>query len=158
MTSVRFSPNGKFVLAWTLDSSIRLWNYVEGRCVKTYQGHANTKFSLSGGFGTFAAAQKAFVVSGSEDGEVLWWDVQSKEVLQREGGHEGVVLGVDSWGGALVVSGGLDRTVRVWGLEDAEGEGEAEGEGVGEDEGDDDEGEDERNEFGGVEEEKDGIL
>ncbi|KAL9010150.1 MAG: hypothetical protein Q9173_004893, partial [Seirophora scorigena] len=31
VSSVRFSPNGKFVLAWTLDSCVRLWNYVEGR-------------------------------------------------------------------------------------------------------------------------------
>lgn len=46
---------------------------------------------------------------------VVWWDVQSKEVLQREGSHEGVVLGVDTWGPeSLVVSGGTDRTVRVW--------------------------------------------
>lgn len=64
------------------------------------------------------------MVSGSENGEVLWWDVQSKEVLQREGGHEGAVLGVDTWGGDLVVSGGLDRTVRIWSTEDAGGEGD----------------------------------
>ncbi len=50
MVSVRFSPNGRFVLAWTLDSSVRLWNYVEGRCVKTYQGHRNEKYSISGCF------------------------------------------------------------------------------------------------------------
>lgn len=59
---------------------------------------------------------------------MLWWDVQSKEVLQREGGHEGVVLGVDTWREDLVVSGGLDRTVRIWGLEEGE-EGGVEGDG-----------------------------
>lgn len=126
---MRFSPNGKFVLAWTLDSCVRLWNYVEGRCVKTYQGHANTKYSLTGSFGTYGVSDddrderdaRAFVVGGSEDGMVVWWDVQSKEVLQREGGHEGVVLGVDTWGpGSLVVSGGTDRTVRVWARGDDE--------------------------------------
>ncbi len=91
--------------------------------MKTYQGHTNVKFSLSGAFGIYGASdydrdvgeQAAFVVSGSEDGDVLWWDVQTKEVLQKEGGHEGVVLDVDAWDpGSLVVSGGLDRTVRVW--------------------------------------------
>lgn len=120
------------MLAWTLDSCVRLWNYVEGRCVKTYQGHANTKFSLTGAFGTYGVSDddrderdaRAFVVSGSEDGMVVWWDVQSKEVLQREGGHEGVVLGVDTWEpGSLVVSGGTDRTVRVWAREEADEDG-----------------------------------
>lgn len=123
VSSVRFSPNGKFVLAWTLDSCVRLWNYVEGRCVKTYQGHQNIKFSIGGAFGVYGdhdgevglGEKKAFAVSGSETGEILWWDVQSKAVLQWEKAHEGCVLGVDTWGKeALMVSCGLDRTVRVW--------------------------------------------
>ena len=123
VSSVRFSPNGKFVLAWTLDSCVRLWNYVEGRCVKTYQGHQNTKFSLGGAFGVYGdeegevglGEKKAFAVSGSETGEILWWDVQSKDVLQREKAHEGCVLGVDTWGKErLMVSCGLDKTIRLW--------------------------------------------
>ena len=42
--------------------------------------------------------------------------MQSKEVLQREeGAHEGAVLGVDTWRtSGLDVSGGLDKSVRVW--------------------------------------------
>ncbi|KAL8742196.1 MAG: hypothetical protein Q9184_008292 [Pyrenodesmia sp. 2 TL-2023] len=121
VSSVRFSPNGKFVLAWTLDSCVRLWNYVEGRCVKTYQGHRNVKFSLGGAFGVYGdierglGEKKAFAVSGSETGEVLWWDVQSKEVLQRERVHEGCVLGVDTRAEeGLMVTCGIDRTVRIW--------------------------------------------
>ncbi|PKX95537.1 WD40 repeat domain-containing protein [Aspergillus novofumigatus IBT 16806] len=106
VTAVKFSPNGKFVLAWTLDDCVRLWNYVEGRCIKTYQGHINRKYSLL-----------AFVVSGSEDGSILCWDVVSKKILQRLEGHNGVVLGVDTCTlgeQRLMVSCGLDGTVRVW--------------------------------------------
>jgi len=119
VTSVRFSPNGKFVLAWTLDSCVRLWNYVDGRCVKTYQGHVNRKFSVSGAFGVYGIdnddQQKAFVVSGSEGGQMVCWDVVNKEVLQIIDGHEGVVLSVDTrTEGVLLVSGGIDKTVRIW--------------------------------------------
>ena len=115
MTSVRFSPNGKFVLAWTLDSCIRLWNYVEGRCVKTYQGHKNSKFSITGAFGVYGGGGQAFVVSGSEDGALYIWDVSSKDVLQRLEGHQNVVLGVDALSNQeLLVSGGLDHTIRIW--------------------------------------------
>ncbi|KAK4697792.1 COMPASS component SWD3, partial [Lecanoromycetidae sp. Uapishka_2] len=119
VTGVCFSPNGKFVLAWTLDSSIRLWNYVEGRCVKTYQGHKNEKYSIGGAFGVYdnkeKTEQRSFAVSGSEDGSLFCWDVQSKEILQRMEAHDGVVMGVDTWpDGGLMVSGGIDKTVRIW--------------------------------------------
>ena len=115
VTSVRFSPNGKFVLAWTLDSCVRLWNYVEGRCVKTYQGHRNENFSLSGAFGVYGGGDQAFVVSGNEDGDIIIWDVVSKNILQHLSGHDDGVLGVDTFSGQdLLASGGIDRTVRVW--------------------------------------------
>lgn len=65
------------------------------------------------------------MISGSEDGNILWWDVQSKVILQKETGHEGVVLGVDIWDPeSLVVSCGLDKTVRVWEKDDGNSEGE----------------------------------
>jgi COMPASS component SWD3 len=126
VTDVRFSPNGRYVLAWTLDSCIRLWNYVEGkgRCVKTYQGHANNKFSIGGAFGVYGTRECpwAFVASGSEDGSVVLWDVGSKNVLQRLEGHEGVVLGVDAHPTERVlVSAGVDRTVRVWRVDESAG-------------------------------------
>ncbi|KAL4922860.1 WD40-repeat-containing domain protein [Aspergillus aurantiobrunneus] len=122
VSAVRFSPNGKYVLVWTLDDCVRLWDYVEGRCLKTYQGHANRKYSLSGGFGVYGqvaprSPEYAFAVSGSEDGAVLCWDVVSKKILQRIEGHSGVVLGVDTSAtsqGRHIVSCGLDGTVRVW--------------------------------------------
>jgi len=121
VTSVLFSPNGKYILAWTLDNCIRLWDYIEGkgRCVKTYQGHANSSYSLSGAFGTYnapgSAMPHAFVASGSEDGEVVLWDVGTKKVLQRLEGHEGVVLSVDCHPcDQAMVSAGLDGVVRVW--------------------------------------------
>ena len=131
VTSVRFSPNGKFVLAWTLDACVRLWNYVDGRCVKTYQGHQNSKFSLSGAFGVYGGdgtrmAKSAFVVSGSEDGRLVWWDVVSKDVLAEAKEHEGVVLGADTREDGLLVSCGIDKTVRIWEevpAEDGDGEG-----------------------------------
>ena len=126
VTAVKFSPNGKFVLAWTLDDCVRLWNYVEGRCIKTYQGHANRKYSISGGFGVYGGFF-AFAVSGSEDGSVLCWDVVDKKVLQKLEGHTDVVLGVDACsvnGKRLLVSCGLDRTVRLWEEVDENGQDE----------------------------------
>ncbi len=114
VTTVRFSPNGRFILAHTLDSCIRLWDYVSGSCKKTYQGHVNKKYSLGGAFGV--SGNQGFIVSGSEDGDIMFWDVTNKEVVQRVSGHEGVVSWVDTCPGSkgAIVSGGLDGTVRIW--------------------------------------------
>lgn len=119
VVSVRFSPNGKYVLAWTLDGSIRLWDYVEGLCKKTYQGHENKKYSIGGAFGVYG--KEAFVVSGSEDGSILLWDVKSKNILQRLNGHDGVVLWVETHPQLdMLVSGGLDKMVKIWVNEEEE--------------------------------------
>ncbi|KAJ5637440.1 hypothetical protein N7490_007319 [Penicillium lividum] len=133
-TCVKFSPNGKYVLAWTLDGCIRMWNYVESRVVKTFQGHVNKKHSLSGCFGVYGPSDiqysppLCFAVSGSEDGAIICWDLTSKNILQRIEGHTDVVLCVHSGilnGKRLLVSCGLDKTVRVW--EEVPEEGDSNG-------------------------------
>lgn len=129
VTNVCFSPNGRFVLAWSLDSSIRLWDYVSGSVKKTYQGHNNTGFSIGGCFGVLSdiddgledeevgedgVRRQAFVTSASEDGDIVMWDVKSKEVLQRiKGAHSGVCFWVDVHGSTMV-SAGQDMLIKVY--------------------------------------------
>jgi len=111
VTNVCFSPNGRFVLAFNLDNSIRLWDYVAGSVKKTYQGHQNDKFAVGGCFGLLDGG--SFVASASEDGGVVLWDVKTKEVLQRIGGHEGVCFWVDV-NNETMVSAGQDNTIKVY--------------------------------------------
>ncbi|KAK3309561.1 WD40-repeat-containing domain protein [Chaetomium strumarium] len=129
VTNVCFSPNGRFVLAFNLDSSIRLWDYVSGSVKKTYQGHTNKGFSIGGCFGVISGAEEgtkeedgddgsarrqAFIVSASEDGDIVMWDVGSKTVLQRiKGAHEGVCFWVDVHRGTMV-SAGQDGLIKVF--------------------------------------------
>jgi WD40 repeat protein len=129
VVSVRFSPNGKFLLAWTLDGSVRLWDYVSGKCKKTYQGHRNERWAIGGAFGVYEGREgrEAFVVGPSEDGRVVWWDVKSKRIVQEVVGHEGSVMWVDTSSvGGLVASGGLDGDICVWTTEPEEELREAE--------------------------------
>lgn len=83
---VKFSPNSRYILATTHDSTIRLWNFQTSRCVKTYKGHINRTYCV---FTCFSTTQGHHVVSGSEDGKVYVWDVQSREVVQVLEGHRG---------------------------------------------------------------------
>lgn len=58
----------------------------------------------------------AVVVSPSEDGSLVVWDVKSKDILQKTAPvHDGVVLAVDRHPTLpLLVTCGLDRTIRIW--------------------------------------------
>jgi COMPASS component SWD3 len=129
VANVCFSPNGRFVLAFSLDNSIRLWDYVSGSVKKTYQGHSNKGFSIGGCFGVLTdhedgaeepnadddeSRRQSFIASASEDGDIVMWDVKSKGVIQRiKGAHEGVCFCVDVHGG-IMASSGQDGLVKVF--------------------------------------------
>lgn len=89
---VKFSPNSRFVLASTQDSTIRLWNYHSSRCVKTYTGHTNRTYCIPACFITNTKGK--YIVSGSEDHKLYLWDLQSREVLQILEGHRGAICAV----------------------------------------------------------------
>ncbi|CAK7264523.1 WD domain protein [Sporothrix epigloea] len=125
VANVCFSPNGRFVLAFNLDSCVRLWDYVAQPSIvkKTYQGHVNKRFSIGGCFGMLKSSSeqkdgqmyRPFVAAASEDGDVVLWDVGSKTIVQRlRGAHrDGVCFWVDVCG-ATMVSCGQDGWINVY--------------------------------------------
>mmetsp|Transcript_19716 Transcript_19716/g.66274 ORF Transcript_19716/g.66274 Transcript_19716/m.66274 type:complete len:201 (+) Transcript_19716:455-1057(+) len=109
---VRFSPNGKYILAATLDNTLRLWNATTGKCQKTYTGHRNEKFCCVAEFG-----RKNRVIAGSEDGKVYLWNMQTKAVEDALEGHTDVVLGLSCHPNEDIIASGAtekDRTIRIW--------------------------------------------
>lgn len=85
---IKFTPNSKFILASTQDSTIRLWNVQTSRCVKTYTGHTNRTYSI---FADLAPGAK-HIVSGSEDYKVYLWNLQKRQVVQVLEGHRGEIV------------------------------------------------------------------
>ncbi|ROW01460.1 hypothetical protein VSDG_02028 [Cytospora chrysosperma] len=115
--SVCFSPNGRFVLASYTDSCMRLWDFINMPCAvkKTYQGHVNESFSIGGCFGVLRRHPGRDKLGASEEGDIVMWDVNTKEVVQRiEGAHQGVCFWVDVHGDTgTMVSCGRDGRVVV---------------------------------------------
>jgi len=87
VSHVKFSPNGKYILASTQDDTIRLWNYHTARCLKTYTGHVNKLYSI---FSCFSVTGGKWIVSGSEDAKIYIWDLQSRDIVQVLEGHRGM--------------------------------------------------------------------
>ena len=85
---MKFSPNGKYILASTLDSTLRLWSYSTGKCLKTYTGHQNLKYCC---FGSFSVTGGKWIVSGSEDQHIYIWNLQTREIVQKLSGHSGMI-------------------------------------------------------------------
>ena len=129
--NVLFAPNGRYVLGGNLDSKLRLWDVTgrvglegenatnesgqrTGKCSKTYSGHLNSRFCVFSAF-SIANRDRQSIVSGSEDGKVYIYDLQSRNIRQTLNAHSQAVLAVDAHKSLeLISSGGIDKTVRFW--------------------------------------------
>lgn len=114
VANVKFSPNGKYLLATSFDDTIRLWDYQNNKIVKTLLGAKTEKFAFPSLFITTVEGQ-TMVASGTGSGEVSVWDLNSKQVLEVLKVSDTPVLGLDFKNGVLVASG-LSGDVHVYEL------------------------------------------
>lgn len=107
ISHIQVSPNGKYILSSSLDGKIRLWDYMNNKVVKTYGGlngeAVNSKYDSGSCFIT--ATESPLVASGSDHAGVLFWDIQTKEVVfQLQQGDTVLDLAVLDEGKKLLTS------------------------------------------------------
>ncbi|GJD09852.1 NADH-cytochrome b5 reductase 1 [Galdieria sulphuraria] len=73
-----FSHDGNCILASCLDSCLRLIDKSNGDCLAQYKGHVNEEFALH----CELTLDDAFVVCGSEDGSIYYWDLTDSVIVQ----------------------------------------------------------------------------
>lgn len=96
VSHVSFTPNGKFLLAATLDGIIRLWSIVatgaKASVVKTYAGHHSAKYCTPARLHV-TGGEQVFIVSGSEDGALFVWNSNTRQVAAQ----------TDCWAGTPII-------------------------------------------------------
>nr|POE87453.1 wd repeat domain-containing protein 83 [Quercus suber] len=125
VTPARVSGQGESYVVSTVDSKVRLMDRGSGKCLQTFQGEGfrNEEFRVR----SCLALADSCVVSGSEGGMVMVWDVLSGKVryqLRHTGDGSGNrhgkrdVVSAVAWNQLTktLASAGGDGEVVIWGL------------------------------------------
>jgi WD40 repeat protein len=116
-TAVALGPAGRFVAARTEDGT-HLWDRATGRHLRRFEGYAAMESDDGGGHRAavvFSADGRVLFRADSRDEEIRRWEVGTGEELEPLRGHtDGVTDLALGRGGAELISGSRDGTVRVW--------------------------------------------
>ncbi|SCU87184.1 LAME_0D09098g1_1 [Lachancea meyersii CBS 8951] len=124
ISQVRFSVNGKFLLVKSLDGILKIWDFVRGKVVRTFISGESNSLRYTCGMDFLYPAQEAddpIVVSGTETGEIVCWDSQTKQLQHRiKRKHCGNPVMDISCHGSLMCSISLCGECNLWTWVDSE--------------------------------------
>jgi len=137
VSDVTISSDGQYALSGSWDGTLRLWEINSGSCTKRFIGSISgykkegekDKLGVCGSFPGHSkdvlsvafSADNRQIVSGSRDHSLKLWNTvgQCKYTLQEEGHNDWVssVRFSPNSVSPVIVSGGWDKLVKVWSLE-----------------------------------------
>jgi len=94
------------LLLSTNDKTIKLWDTINGNCVKTLIGHTS-------GICSMIRLSDGRIASGSNDKTIILWD-SSGNLLQYLIGHTSGVFSLIELADGKIASGSGDFTIRLW--------------------------------------------
>ncbi|XP_069783601.1 WD repeat domain-containing protein 83 [Narcine bancroftii] len=118
ITSVCFSRDGQCTLSSSLDSTLRLLDKETGELLGQYTGHSNEQYKLDCCFNE----ADTHVVSGSEDGQVYFWDLVEGSQAAKLSVGKGVVQSLSYHPTQTCLLTATEGTIQLWGDETYEGE------------------------------------
>ncbi|KIW09298.1 hypothetical protein, variant [Verruconis gallopava] len=120
--SVAFAPNGRDLVSGSLDKTIKMWELNTasrgvmpgqaprgGKCIRTFDGHKDFVLSVA------LTPDGQWVLSGSKDRGVQFWDPTTGSAQLMLQGHKNSVISVaPSPTGKLFATGSGDLRARIW--------------------------------------------
>lgn len=107
VTSVAFSPDGRFIVSASHDNTLKFWN-MDGRLLKTVRGHSNRIEGVA-----FSPDSK-LIVSASHDNTLKLWGVDGRRQRTIGVGSAQPSSVTFSPDGKIIASGCSDNTVKLW--------------------------------------------
>ncbi|KAI9714870.1 MAG: general transcription repressor [Bogoriella megaspora] len=117
--SVAFSPSGRELVSGSLDKTIKMWELSNprmpgqgpsgGKCIRTFEGHKDFVLSVA------LTPGGEWVLSGSKDRGVQFWDPQTGDAQLMLQGHKNSVISVAPGPlRNLFATGSGDMRARIW--------------------------------------------
>ncbi|KAJ9628547.1 general transcription repressor [Taxawa tesnikishii (nom. ined.)] len=121
--SVAFSPSSRELVSGSLDRTIRMWELQTtqqyhmrpsgpkgGKCIRTFEGHKDFVLSVA------LTPDGQWVLSGSKDRGVQFWDPVTGDAQLMLQGHKNSVISVapSPARGGLFATGSGDMRARIW--------------------------------------------
>jgi WD40 repeat protein len=109
VTTVAFSPDDHLLASGSTDKTVKLWDVVSGKELRSLEGHTERVTSVA------FSPDGRLLASAAWDRTVRLWDTATSEQIMCLEGHTGRVTSVAfSPDGRHIASGSEDKTVRIW--------------------------------------------
>ncbi|MBN2255097.1 MAG: caspase family protein [Deltaproteobacteria bacterium] len=113
ITSLAFSPDGRYVYSGSMDKTIRQWDVATGKELRRIAG-----FDEGGVYAIKVTPDGRELLAGSWSGELRMWDIESAETVQSFKGYADSVITVSvSPDGKRVLSGSSGKSFHLWDIE-----------------------------------------
>lgn len=106
---LQFHPNSNYIATGSSDRTVRLWDVLNGQCVRYYTGHKSKIYVVQ-----FTNCGK-YLVSAGQDKAILFWHLgHGYLVAQLTGHHDTIYTMSFSRDSNILATGGNDDCVNLW--------------------------------------------
>ena len=110
--SIKYAPNGMFMVTGSMDNTAKLWDANDGKQIKNLEGHTEGILSVA------YSPNGKYIATGSLDHTTILWDAKAgKKVFQLASHQSEVVEVVFSANSKFVITGSSDGTAKIWDVE-----------------------------------------